>query len=126
VLMSVALAAWAFAPSVPVLMMIQAPIALAGGLFGATANSAISRAVLPHEIGGVLGIGASLESVTRALAPSLGGVLLGRIGTWAPGVFASVILVLLFPFALTALRRPSPEAYAGRPNPMPAEQPGSG
>jgi DHA1 family tetracycline resistance protein-like MFS transporter len=38
---------------------------------------------------------ASTESLTRVIAPSLGGLLLGKLSTAAPGVFSGILLVLL-------------------------------
>ena len=104
-LMAVGLLAWGFASTIPALLLSQIPIALSGGVFGAVANGALSKSVPGSEVGAVLGVGTSLESVTRVVAPSLGGVLLGDLGTWAPGVFGTVVLVLLFPYARRALAR---------------------
>jgi DHA1 family tetracycline resistance protein-like MFS transporter len=109
VLMAGGLAWWAFVPSVPMLLLALPPIALAGGIFNSMSNSALAQAVPSHEVGSTLGLGASLESLTRALAPSVGGLLLGEVGTWAPGIFGTAILVCLLPFALFALRRPGAE-----------------
>ena len=55
-------------------------------------NSALTKAVYPEEVGGTLGLSTSLESLTRVIAPSLGGLLLGRLGTWAPGILAAVLM----------------------------------
>ncbi|MEZ4639713.1 MAG: hypothetical protein R2856_32935 [Caldilineaceae bacterium] len=54
-------------------------------------NSVLSKSVTPEEVGGTLGLSAALESATRAIAPSAGGVLLGALGAWAPGIAAAVI-----------------------------------
>ena len=71
------------------------PVKLGGGVLNTVINSAATKAVAPSEIGGILGISSSLESITRVIAPSLGGLMLGRLGTSAPGVFGFAILVLL-------------------------------
>ena len=47
-------------------------------------SSTLTKSVNPEEVGGTLGLSASLESLTPVIAPSLGGYLLGRLGTWAP------------------------------------------
>jgi MFS transporter, DHA1 family, tetracycline resistance protein len=119
ILMCPALFAWAWVPSVPLLLLAMPPIAIAGGIFNSVSISALSHAVDPTEIGSAMGVSTSLESVTRALAPSLGGMLLGGVGTWAPGVFGSVLLVLLFPYAWFALRRPGPDEEAVSPRTAP-------
>jgi DHA1 family tetracycline resistance protein-like MFS transporter len=107
-LLAVSLAAWSQVDSIPALLIVQIPLSVAAGLFGATINSALSQAVPAQEVGSVLGIGTSLESVTRALSPTLGGILLDRAGPWAPGAFGATILVLLLPFAARALKRRRP------------------
>ena len=33
-----------------------------------------------------------MESLTRVIAPSLGGVLLAGFGAWAPGLFGALLL----------------------------------
>ncbi len=108
-LMAGGLLAWGFAPTVPILLVVLLPISFAGGVFGAVSRSALSHAVDSTDVGSVLGVGASLDSLTRALSPSLGGVLLGHVGTWAPGLFGAAVLVLVLPYAVAALRRPAKE-----------------
>ncbi len=95
VLMAFSLLGWAFAPSIAVLLLVLIPIAISGGVLNTVVNSAISKSVTPAEVGGILGLAASLESFTRVVAPSLAGVLLGVLGTSAPGVFSALILAAL-------------------------------
>lgn len=102
-IMAVSLLAWAFAPSVVLLLVILAPIAFAGGVLNTVISSALTKAVLPQEIGGILGLSASIESLTRVIAPSLGGVLLERLGTWSPGTFGAILLSGLFVYAVSAI-----------------------
>lgn len=102
-LMALGLLAWAFAPNVPALLVVLVPIALAGGLLNTIINSALTKLVRDEEAGGILGLSASLESLTRAIAPFAGGVMLDRLGTWAPGVFGALIMALTIAFML---RRP--------------------
>lgn len=104
----IGLLGWAMSDNVPEVLIALVPLALAGGVFRSIVNSALSHAVAPTDVGSVLGVGASLESVTRALGPSIGGVLLGRVGPWAPGVFGAAVLLLLLPYAIAVLRRPAP------------------
>jgi len=98
-LLSISLAIWAFTPNLIVLLLVLIPMAVAIGILGAIINSALSRSVYPQEVGSTLGISASLESLTRVIGPSLGGVLLGQVGTWSPGVFGAVVLLGLLPYA---------------------------
>jgi DHA1 family tetracycline resistance protein-like MFS transporter len=95
-IMALSLLGWALSPSVAVLLIILAPTAFAGGILNTVLSSALTKAVEPQEVGGILGLSASIESATRVLAPTMGGILLGRIGTWAPGTFGAIILAGLF------------------------------
>ncbi len=94
--MALSLLGWALAPSIAVLLIILAPTSFAGGILNTVLSSALTKAVDPQEIGGILGLSASIESATRVIAPTLGGILLGNIGTWAPGIFGAVLLAGLF------------------------------
>ncbi len=91
-IMAVSLLAWAFTPNVITLLIVMAPLAFAGGTLNTILNSALTKVVYPEEVGGTLGLSASLESLTRVIAPSLGGFLLGLIGTWSPGLLAALIM----------------------------------
>jgi DHA1 family tetracycline resistance protein-like MFS transporter len=91
-LMTAGLLGWAFTPNLIVFLIVIIPLALAGGLLNTVINSAISKAVNVDEIGGTLGISASLESMTRVISPTIGGYLLQQFGTWAPGIFSALIM----------------------------------
>jgi DHA1 family tetracycline resistance protein-like MFS transporter len=106
----VALLAWAFTPSVPVLLVVMIPIAFSTGVLNTVINSAITRVVPPHEVGGALGIAGALESLSRVVSPSVGGWLLGAIGTWAPGLLAAAIMAGVTAYAWQRLVfHPDPE-----------------
>jgi MFS transporter, DHA1 family, tetracycline resistance protein len=96
--MAFCLLGWALAPSVAVLLVVLAPTSLAGGLLNTLLSSVLTKAVNPQEIGGILGTSASIDSLTRVIAPSLGGVLLASLGSWAPGLFGAVVLAGLSGF----------------------------
>ena len=95
IIMAISLGAWALAPNLVALLIVLIPISMAGGILNTTINSAMSKAVAPTEIGGILGLSASLESLTRVISPSLGGLMLQQLGTAAPGIFGAVILFWL-------------------------------
>jgi DHA1 family tetracycline resistance protein-like MFS transporter len=97
-LMAVMLLAWAFVPGVPLLLVVLAPLALVSGVLNTVTNSAITKSVYAEEVGGVLGLSASLDSLTRVIAPAIGGILLEQLGAWALGLFGALILawVLLY------------------------------
>lgn len=93
VLMGISLLGWALAPSLLWLYIIMTPTALSGGLLNTLLSSTLTKAVEPQEIGGILGLSSAVESSTRIIAPIVGGVLLQRIGVWAPGTFGAVVMV---------------------------------
>ncbi|MCG2787330.1 MAG: MFS transporter [Anaerolineae bacterium] len=93
--MAFSLLGWAFSPSVFWLLVVLTPTAIAGGLLNTILASTLTKAVEPQEIGGILGLSAAIESLTRVIAPTLGGALLGWAGTAAPGVFSAAMLTLL-------------------------------
>jgi DHA1 family tetracycline resistance protein-like MFS transporter len=92
VIQAVSLLAWAFTPSVPVLLVVLVPIAFSTGVLNTVINSAITRVVPPHEVGGALGTSSALESLSRIISPLVGGWLLGTVGAWAPGVVGAGIM----------------------------------
>ncbi len=119
--MALSLLAWAFAPSVPLLLVILLPTSIAGGVLNTVINSAATKAVTPAEIGGILGISASLESMTRVLAPTIGGLIIDRLGTSAPGIFGFAILALLASYIWRFVYPARPEAL-GQVGLAPAQQ----
>lgn len=91
-IMSLSLLGWALTPSVTVLLIVLAPTALAGGVLNTVLSSTLTKAVQPQEVGGILGLSTSIESATRVIAPTLGGFLLERLGSWSPGAFGALLL----------------------------------
>ncbi len=109
VVMGVSLFAWAIVPSVIALLIVLAPLALAAGTLNTLLNSTLSKAVYAEEVGGTLGLSASLESLTRVISPTAAGYLLGSIGPWAPGIAGGVIMTWTISYAWRRLvRRPDP------------------
>ncbi len=98
-LMGGGLLAWAFTSTLPVLLVVLLPIALSGGVLNTVIQSAITKSVSREEVGGMLGIAASLEAASRVAAPTIGGFLLGSLGTWAPGVFSALLMAWAVSFA---------------------------
>lgn len=98
VVMGVSLLAWAFVPNLLALLVVLAPLAFAGGTLNTVLNSALTKAVTHDEIGGTLGLAASVESLTRVIAPTVGGVLLEFYGTGAPGIFCALVMVWVVMF----------------------------
>lgn len=92
-LMFVGLVGWSLAPNLPVMLLVILPLGGGGMVVNTILISAITKAVTTEEIGGMLGISTSMESVTRVVSPTIGGFLLGSVGTWAPGVAGAAIML---------------------------------
>jgi DHA1 family tetracycline resistance protein-like MFS transporter len=95
VLLALSLLAWAFSPSLGVLLVVLAPLSLASGVLRVAVNTALTRSVWPEEVGGTLGLSAALNSLTRVVAPTVGGFLLGRVGAFAPGLLGAFLMAWL-------------------------------
>lgn len=103
-LLAIALMGWAVAPGIGVLLVVLVPLSLASGILNTVLNSQLSKAVPPEEVGGALGLSAALSSFARIVSPIAGGFLLERLGTWAPGIAAAVIMAGLSLYAQRHLR----------------------
>jgi DHA1 family tetracycline resistance protein-like MFS transporter len=99
VIMGLSLFTWAIVPNVAALLVVLAPLAFAAGILNTLLNSTLSKAVYAEEVGGTLGLSASLESLTRVISPSVGGYLLGSIGAWAPGLAGGLIMIWTVSYA---------------------------
>ncbi len=97
--MGISLLAWAFTSQLWLLLVVILPLSLSGGVLNTVIQSSITKSVSRDEIGGILGISSSLEALTRVVAPSVGGFLLGYFGRWAPGVFTAILMVWAVSFA---------------------------
>ncbi len=104
-LMFIGLTGWALTPNLPVLMVSMLPLSLGGGTLNTLLNSAITKSVTRNEIGGMLGISTSLESVTRVIAPSAGGFLFGSLGGWAPGAVSAALMLWVVYFTYRRIIR---------------------
>jgi MFS family permease len=112
VIMTVALLAWGFTPKVSLLLVVLAPLALAGGTLNTVLNSLLTKSVSPEEIGGTLGLSAALQSLAGVIAPAAGGFLIQEIGPWSLGVASALIMAWLTSFVWRHLVR-SHEASTG-------------
>ncbi len=114
IVLTITLFIWAFTGSVVLLLIIMIPLAGTSGLLNTVLRSSLTKVVDKEEVGGILGISTSFESMTRVIAPSLGGFLLGSLGTWAPGVVAAVIMfgVIILVWVTIFNRSDDPEIAA--------------
>lgn len=92
-LMALGFIGWSLTPNLPVMLLVILPLSGSGWVLNTIITSAITKAVAPDEIGGMLGFSTSIESVSRVISPTIGGFLFGSIGTWAPGVAGAAFLL---------------------------------
>jgi DHA1 family tetracycline resistance protein-like MFS transporter len=93
VLLTGGLLGWAFSNSLAALLIALAPLALASGMLRVSTNSALTKRVQQSEVGGILGLSASMTSFTAVIAPVIGSFLLGQISPAAPGVFGALLMI---------------------------------
>ncbi len=98
-IMGISLLTWAFTSQLWVLLIVILPLSLSGGVLNTVMQSSITKSVDRDEIGGILGITTSIDALTRVIAPSVGGFLLGYFGKWAPGVFTAFLMAWSVSFA---------------------------
>lgn len=102
-LMAGAMLGWALAPSLWLFNLNQVPMAISLGLLSTLMSSTLSKSVRPHEVGGMLGLGASIDSAMRAVSPIIGGYILEQYGPSAPGAFGSIVMLVVFGYAFTTI-----------------------
>jgi len=83
---------WALSPNVAVLMIVLVPLSLSSGILSTLLRSGLSKAVPTNEIGEIMGVSAAMESITRIVAPALGGWLIGSVSSVAPGLLSAILL----------------------------------
>jgi DHA1 family tetracycline resistance protein-like MFS transporter len=100
------LAAWGLVQSLVPLLLLFLPLCLAMATSNTVLRSSLSKSVGIEEVGGILGLAAGIQAVTRALGAPFVGALLQYVGNWAPGVIAGVLTVAVVPYIAWAMRRP--------------------
>jgi DHA1 family tetracycline resistance protein-like MFS transporter len=91
-LLAIALLGWALVPTVPLMLAVLALLPVSGGTLNTVTNSALTKAVHKEDIGGTLGLSQSLDSLTRILAPAIGGLLIGQVGAWSVGAAGALVM----------------------------------
>jgi DHA1 family tetracycline resistance protein-like MFS transporter len=114
-LAAIALLAWGVSPSIWTLLALMPFLSLGMAVSNTIVGSALTKAVYPDEVGGIVGLSTSVGALTRIPAPAVAGGLLS-LGIWAPGVLAGALTALMVPFAYARLIR-RPDA------PLPAREP---
>jgi len=119
-IMSGMLLAWGFTGSVPLLVVVLAPLSLAAGVLNTVLPSALTKAVSPDEIGGTLGLNTGMQSLSNVVAPVLGGLLLQRLGAWSLGALGALIMAGMGLFVwlrIAGPRAPNPQGCAPATDP---------
>ena len=96
---------WAFAPNVAVLMIVLFPLSLSSGILSTLLRSSLSKAVHANETGEIMGISAALESITRIVAPALGGWLIGSLSSAAPGLLSAILVGVLTVYLISLQKK---------------------
>ncbi|MFO7698687.1 MAG: MFS transporter, partial [Anaerolineae bacterium] len=99
-LLAACLLLWGFTGSVPLLLVVLAPTALAAGTLNTVLSSLLTKSVSRDEVGGTLGLAAAMQSLAGVIAPSLGGALMQTLGPWSLGVVSAGIMAALIPLVL--------------------------
>jgi DHA1 family tetracycline resistance protein-like MFS transporter len=102
------LVAWGFSPNIWTLLALMPFLSLGMAVSNTIVGSALTKAVYPDEVGGIVGLSTSVGALTRIPAPAVAGGLLS-VGVWAPGVLAGLLTALAVPFAYARLIR-NPDA----------------
>jgi MFS transporter, DHA1 family, tetracycline resistance protein len=96
--MAAGFALWGIVPNLWTLLIVLVPLSFGGGILNTVINSALSKSVYPEEIGGTLGVSASIESLTRVLSPVAGGLLLQWARPWGPALFTAAVMTYVATF----------------------------
>ncbi|MBL8046024.1 MAG: MFS transporter [Anaerolineales bacterium] len=86
------------------ILLASIPASIGGGILQPSINSLITKRIEPQEVGGMLGISASLLSGANALAPLLGGAIFQWVGSTGPFLIGGVVLALLLLAALQMIK----------------------
>lgn len=118
--MSAALVIWGFSSNIIMLLIILAPIALAGGVLNVVLTSELTKSIFKEDVGGTLGLSASLQTFAQIVSPALGGILLDKVGTWSVGAVAGIIMIGATLFIQSQLlKKPEMHGPCGRINETP-------
>jgi len=77
-------------------IILLAPFGITSGIANTLISSAVSKEVDPKLIGGAFGISASVGSLTRIIAPFIGGWSIDNIGIEAPYILSFFITILIY------------------------------
>jgi len=105
-LAALSLAAWGVSPNIWTLIALLPFLSLGMAVANTIVGSALTKAVYPDEVGGIMGLNTSIGALTRIPAAPIAGALLA-LGIWAPGVAAGLVTAAMIPYAyLRLIKRP--------------------
>lgn len=87
------------------------PTSVGGGILHPAINSLITKRAPHDEVGGMLGLSASMFSGGNAVGPVIGGALFSMLGSTAPFVAGAALIAVLFAASLWAIQ-PGREEHA--------------
>jgi MFS transporter, DHA1 family, tetracycline resistance protein len=87
------------------ILVAMIPISIGGGVLQPSINSMITQRVSPEEVGGTLGISAAFLSGSNAITPLVMGAIFEWMGSSAPFLIGSVILLILWMIARRTIAR---------------------
>ncbi len=102
-LLAVSLLGWAWAPNLPMLLVVLAPLALSGGLLNPVLSSLLTKFAHQDQVGEVLGLSTSIGSLTRVITSATGGWMIGSLGAWAPGLAGGILMLGVAAFTYVRL-----------------------
>ena len=105
------LVAWGFTTNLWVLVAVLPFLSLGMAVTNTIVGSALTKAVYPDEVGGVIGLATSTGSLVRIPSAFVAGALLQTFapGAWGPGRLAGMLTAAIVPFAWQRLVR-NPDA----------------
>jgi DHA1 family tetracycline resistance protein-like MFS transporter len=106
-LAAVSLVLWGVLPGLAGFLALMPFLSLGMAVTNTIIGSALTKAVHPDEIGGIIGLSTSVGSLMRIFAPIAAGALIHAAGAWSPGVVAGLLTGAIVPYAWARLiRRP--------------------
>lgn len=94
--LGVSLCACALAFNLPMLAVALIPLVVCNGVLSTCILSTVTKKVPKADLGGVIGLLGSVQSLCSAVSPSLGGLLLKHGGAEGPGLYSGLCLMLIF------------------------------
>jgi MFS family permease len=94
------------------LVIASFPAALGGGVLHPAVNSMISKSSDKSEVGGMLGVSASMYSAANAIAPLFYGALFQWFGAPVPFMTGGLILLVLWFIAPRVISNPKGDSHS--------------